>query len=928
KDAASSAIYGSRAAFGVILVTTKQGSVQSRVNVNYSNNFGWSRATVLPEFASTVDVLEMGLADANTTGEVFGMNYADVLPYARLWQQQHNGKPYKDFVELKPYQNEANVGDYAIVNNVWLRYADWNVGDVMFSKHAFSQKHNVSIDGNNGKTNYRLSFSYDDRESLLKVVPDKLKRYTANATIDTQIFPWFKAGTRLAFSQRDFEGVPLYFGSYSMYQYTWRWPAFFNTYGYTVDPDSGDRTYVRTELARRYLMNPRTNTNSKFSGQAYFLANLGKYINLQGDFTYSIMNGSSNQSGIPAYMWNTWTTTPFVSFTNYTDTNSYVGVGNTRDTNWTANVFATFDKTFNEKHNLKVMVGWTAEREAYNYTYAERTGVIDPSMPNLNLTAGDTYSVSANTWKRATTGFFGRINYSYNDIWLLEANGRYDGSSRFPSNDQWAFFPSASAGYRFSQENYFEELRNSWWNNGKIRFSYGQVGNEAVGSNRFLSTVSRTTVGWLNAGGNNQLTSFTAPTAVSSSLTWERIETIDAGIDLGFLNNSLNFGFDWYQRDTKDMLAPGVTLPGVFGATTPYQNAGSLRTRGWEFSVMWNHRFGDVNVYANFMLSDSQTKITKWNNPSGQIYTYLPASGNYTEGQNFGDIWGFETDRYFTVDDFTWDTADGKWQSGATATGYANGVPSQAALEGSPFFFGPGDVKFKDLNGDGVINGGKGTVDDHGDLKVIGNALPRYEYSFRVGGDWKGFDLDVFFQGVGKRNMWATGSTIILQGNSNIAVYSNQLSYNETVYEGRALMSHNIDQSNMYPRLFSGSTGAGGTIQNIGYGRYNYYPQSRYLLNLAYLRVKNLTIGYTLPRSLTEKALIKKARLYFSADNLGFIYAPARKYQLDPEMTTSFTNSGSNTTAATQIGFNDSLGGYGRTTPISATYSFGIQVTF
>ena len=922
KDAASSAIYGARAAFGVILITTKQGQPTDRVRVNYSNNFGWGRATVLPEFNDNVTALNIAIHGNTNPGgdeEIFGMYYTDLLPYAELWAQQHGGKKYTSMVELKPWTSDSNVGDYKIMDNgQWIRYADWDVAKTVFSDAAFSQKHNISLEGQSGKTNYRLSFSYDDKEGLIKVKPDRIQRYTVSANVDTQIFSWLKAGARMNFAQRIYNDPGV---SYNFYQYTWRWPGLFMGYGYTVDDETGEKTYFRNELAARIGAYEQSYTWSKTTMQAYFLANLTKDILLQGDFTYTINSRYSKEGKIPYYLWNTWTTTPFQKYSYYSATTDWAGNSAFKDTRWAANVYATFDKTFAEKHNLKVMLGWAADRQHYDYFYADRNELTDPNHVNVALaTSSTSWTISGSAYNRATTGFFGRLNYNYNDIWLLEGNVRYDGSSLFPAKDQWAWFPSASAGYRFSQEEYFESLRNSWWNNGKIRFSYGQVGNQAIGSNMFLTTVSKGgNTAFLNASGNPYVY-FNAPSSVSETLTWERLITYDLGVDLGFLHNELNFGFDWYIRDTKDMLAPGQTLPGVYGASTPYQNAGSLRTKGWEFSVQYNHRFGDVNVWANFMLSDAKTKITKWNNPTGIIYSYLPQSSSYTEGMYFGDIWGLETDRYFTVDDFTWDTADGKWVSGATMTGYANGVATQKPLESGNFIYGPGDVKFVDQNGDGKIDWGADTVDDHGDLVKIGNAMPRYQYSFRLGAEWKGFDIDLFFQGVGKQKVWGTGSTIVMMAQSGLGTFTNQTDYNKIEYDGKKLISQEVDQNNWYPRPYSGS-GASARIPNVSYGAWNFYPQSKYLVNLAYLRLKNLTVGYTLPRKITQKALIQKARVYFSADNLCFLYAPARKYQLDPEMTTIAGSSviGNN---------NSSVGTFGRTAPQQQVLSFGLQVTF
>lgn len=943
KDAASSAIYGSRAAFGVILITTKTASAQDRVSVNYTNNFGWGSVTRLPEFNTTVDDLKLGLANTNpgTEYEIFGMYYADLLPFAEAWQQQHGGKKYTDIVELHPFQDWNNVGDYWFPNGAstlpagnpnvpadflmksggYLSYADWDVAKTLF-RTAPSSKHNISVEGTSGRTNYRMSFGYDSKEGLHRQNPDKLHRYMANATINTQIFKWWTAGARLSFSDREYmsvneEGTGARRNSY---QYMWRFPSYFENYGYVNDEEGNPRQFRNTAGLRSNMPQDKTVT-TQTRLQAYSIFRPVKGLTLQADFTYSLRNQNSDDTAIPYTVWTNWShpKNSFSTYSPFNQTSSFAAQSNYRDVMWTANVFGTYDLTVANDHNIKVMLGWTAEEEQYKYFYAKRTGLVDYNLPNINLTDGTTYTVSGNNWHRATTGFFGRINYDYKGIYLLELNGRYDGSSRFPAADQWAFFPSGSVGYRFSEENYFQPLK-SWWSNGKVRASYGHIGNEAVGDNMFLSTVSRIAnnsatgyANWLN--GNQYMVMYNMPTLVSSSLTWERIVTTDVGFDLGFFDNSLNVSFDWYQRDTKDMLAPGQALPNVLGAPSPYQNAGSLRTRGWELTLNWNHSFGDADVYATFNIGDARTKITKWHDSTGLIYSFLPRNNNYTEGQYFGDIWGFETDRYFTLDDFNKVTAD----DGSVSYQLKDNIADQSYLQNGNFVYGPGDIKFVDRNNDGKIDAGDRTIANHGDLKVIGNAMPRYEYSFRLGGAWKGFDLDLFFQGVGKRNMWATGSTIIPMAQGDHGTFTNQLSYNKIVYGSNGeLTTCEISQDNEYPRMYSGG-GTAGKIGGIGNGNYNFYPQDRYLLNMSYLRLKNITFGYTLPYNITKKALIQKARVYFSADNVCFLHNGAGKYQLDPEMVTA---------AGSSIqGYNDGVATFGRTIPLQRVFSFGVQVT-
>ena len=431
----------------------------------------------------------------------------------------------------------------------------------------------------------------------------------------------------------------------------------------------------------------------------------------------------------------------------------------------------------------------------------------------------------------------------------------------------------------------------------KLRASYGEIGNQAVGDNMFISTIGKRNdekgktsdkeddvIHWLGQGGD-LVVAYGMPKLVSSKLRWERIQTLDVGADFGFLDNSLNISFDWYQRTTRDMLAPGRTVPQVLGANPPYVNAGVLRTRGWELNIDWRHRFNEVTVYANANLGDYTTTIVEWDNDTKLL------NSNYS-GKRYGDIWGFETDRYFTKEDFN---ADGTYKSG---------VASQKGLESGKFTYGPGDIKFKDLNGDGKIDGGKGTADDHGDLKVIGNTTPRYQYGFHLGGEWRNFDVDLFFQGVGKRDVWTQSAFVMPFMRGADALYANQTSY---------WTEKNPDQNADFPRLFPGNASRG-TISVLEQGRNNFYPQTKYLVNMAYLRFKNLTVGYTLPQALTRKAHIQKVRVYFSGSNIMEIIKRS-KAPVDPEVNDK--EEGAALGNAT----------WGRIDPMYRTFSFGLQLT-
>ncbi len=906
KDAASASIYGSRAAFGVILITTKQAKQGDRFSINYTNNFAWDKATKLPDFPDVPTQLESAIRAKTRAGsgsvELFGMYFDQLLPYARLWQEQHSGK--KGYGEMQAYQSDSNVGDYYFKDGQPLYYADYDIQDIWYNDAAPSNSHNVSINGSSGKTRYYTSFGYSNKQDLFAFNPSKRKRYNAAVNLTSDLTDWLTVGTRINFTRRHFSRADTW---NNMYQYIWRWGSFFIPSG-SIDGNDFRVIAMQKQAARRVRVQDNIRLN------AFLKANITKDLTFNADFTYEVSDMNSKSSDNSVYGMN-WSGTRPTYIVSQSSTGTWRD--NSKQNTWVANAYLNYAKSINDEHNFNVMVGVNAENSEYDYFYASRSELYSLDYPELNLTYGDQtkWGITSNAHERSSAGYFGRINYDYKGIYLLEVNGRYDGSSRFPDGDKWAFFPSFSAGYRFSQEAYWDKLRDVV-SNGKLRVSYGSVGNEDVYTSNYypyaalISSTATSNVHWLDSSGA-KVFMFGMPDWVSSSLTWERISTFDIGLDLGFLNDQFSLGFDWFQRNTTDMLAPGLELPTTVGQASPNVNAGTLRTRGWELNLNWRKQINDdLGLYATFSIGDATSKITKWNSQSKRIgYTYgisSSALANAYEGETWGDIWGFETDRYFTEADFTGKNADGSWI-------YAAGVADQTGIQTDQFVYGPGDIKFKDLNGDGKIDGGKGTADDHGDLKVIGNTQPRYEYSFHLGGSYKGFDLDLFFQGVGKRDMWTQSSFVFpMMREADLAIYANQTSYN--IYDP-ANGIVNISESNDFPCLYPGNEGAGNVsaLSPIG-GEHNYYPQTKYLVDLSYLRLKNVTLGYTLPEALTKKAYIQKLRIYASASNLWLLHDGTGDIPVDPEM-----NAGQGSL---------SYGTWGRTYPITKSWSVGLQITF
>ena len=915
KDASSTAIYGTRAAFGVVLVTTKTAKTQEKVSVTYNNNFAWSHATALPEYPDVI-AQATALTDANKraglASELFGM-YLDTdefLTGAQRWLDWANS-PEGAAAGIKNGKSPYRKMIYGLDWDEKGFYADWDVAGIMFNDATPSQQHNLSVSGNSGKTNYYMSLGYNHQQGLMNFNPDKMDKFNATVNLSTKVNNWLEIGARFNMQHRIYT-YPYVRGQGS-YQYVWRWGSFFGPYGYFEDADGNQFDGRQMIGFRKAAAGPdgeggdtwRKRMNMRAGG--FIKLNLAKGLTFNGDYTFTYRAGRYKGVGYSEDLVNTWS----LFGENFThgkiNTSTFIETENTHYYNHVANMFLNYNGSWSG-HNLNVMVGANLDKSEYEYLYYERHGMQDENLPELALCSED-YSYTHSHSHGGSAGIFGRINYDYKGIYLLELSGRYDGSSKFPTHTQWAFFPSGSVGYRISEEGYFQEAKE-YVSNLKLRASYGVIGNQEIGSNMFLETMSKTTngVSWLGTG-SSKYDYFGTPKMVDPTLTWETIATTNVGIDLGFLKNELNVNFDWYQRETTGMLAPGQALPQVLGASAAYENAGSLRTRGWELNIDWRHTFRDADnltLHANFNLADYKAVITQWdsNDLTNTKYT----------GKEYGEIWGFQTDRYFTFEDFN---ADGS---------YAEGVASQTGLEKGSFKYGPGDVKFVDQNGDGVINWGyavddaennpeglaPGTKNNHGDLVKIGNETPRWQYSFRLGADWKGFDIDLFFQGVGKRDMWSPSAFVMPLTRGADAIYAWQTDYvTEADYAAGI-----IDQNAAYPRMYPGNAGQGVPGANItAIGCNNFYPQDKYLMNLAYLRLKNLTVGYTLPQKWTRKATIEKVRIYASFNNLADLVNHTAQYGFDPEVSTgrgtgSFGN-----------------GTYGRVEPLMRSYSFGLQVT-
>lgn len=868
KDAASASIYGARAAFGVILIKTKTGRKNQKTRISYNNYFSWNTPTILPDFSNPVLELQAlndaGIRSGTSSPETFGMNLVKLREGILNWQQNYS---------------KTNTGAEMIEGQDWAVDPDdgrvyffkvWDAKKEMLNKYTFSQQHNINVQGGSESLSYYLSGGYSKDGGILKMNPDQVNKYNFTLSLNSTVNKWLDVSAKTMFRNYRYD-YPHQYQNY--WYYFWRWGQYF-PYG------TEDGKYFRVTPA---YLNAATKSNLTDNYQRVDFGatfKINKNFNIRADYTIGRDNAIRHDGGGPVMAWDFWSAGTLKLADIAGASQDAITYTSGRLLVNTFNAYGTYQNTFGQNHNIKVIAGVNSESDENINFFAAAKGLLDPDQAELGLTYGDQTSgpSSANVpegWstnghgKQAFAGYFGRINYDYKGKYLLELNGRYDGSSAFPSQDRWAFFPSASIGYRLSEENFMQKTKNLI-SDLKIRASYGELGNQDVGGNYYLRTMNGNEANWITSAGV-PAQYISQPIAVAQSLKWETISTLDFGLDARLFQNHIGITFDWYERNTTGMIQ-STSTPSTFGTGGPKINAGNFRTRGYEISIDGNYAVNNnMFLYATLGFSDGKTIFTKWNNPNESISTAF----NYV-GETYGEIWGFETDRYFT------DTSDVAKSA------------SQKVLQSGNFVFGPGDVKFTDLNGDGKIDGGKMTLSDHGDLKVIGNTQPRYQYNARVGGNWKNFDFDVFIQGVGKRSYWGIGNMVLPMYQGLDILYENQLDY---------WMPDNIDAK--YPRPNPNNNGL--PIAGLNRGSNNFVPQTKYLLNLAYTRLKNVTIGYTIPENLLNKYNVQKFRIYVSGQNLAEISNVGAP--LDPEITEG------------ESGFT------GRTFPFLRSYAFGVQLT-
>ena len=871
KDAASAAIYGARAGFGVVLITTKNNK-DGQAHITYNGRFSFSAPTTKTDFM-TVGYDVARLVDEFNTATT-GSSYSEL-----------NADDYKMLEERRYDVTENPARPWAVVSQndgLYHYYGNFDWYNYIFNFAQPTWNHNLSVNGGTEKMNYMISGGMNDHDGLYALSTDKYSTRTLMAKFNAEVTPWLKVFSTASLFKSKYKQAGYDYedggnvANLAFHAMPWIVP---------VNPD-GTNVYIlpnsNNKPADGFAAMLRTGNGFTQVGKTEQTYAIGAVLKLMEglEFTGKITYRNYAKEKLARSASFVYARKPGQELTaNGWPFNNRLKDGRDTYENYVYDFYANFHRTFANVHNVSAVVGTNYERGHYKFVEPSGRDLTSEVLNDLSLSTGDK-SVKSSQNEFALMGYFARLSYDYAGKYLVEANMRYDGTSRFPRNHRWGFFPSLALGWRISEEAFFEPVRPTI-SNLKLRASIGSLGNQITDNSakfnnntfypymRLITLKPTTNLNYIFDNAQAVYASLGAPT--SGSLTWETIVTQNAGLDVGLFNNRLSLVLDVYSRTTKDMLAAARALPAVYGYNAPYENNGELRTNGFELVVGWNDKFnlaGKPFYYGvNLTLADSKTKITKFKGNESKVL------GQDYEGMEWGEIWGYRI--------------KGIYQSDQEAID--RGV-DQSFL-GTRFTDKAGDLIFDDVDGSTKIDQGKGTLEDHGDLVRIGNAMPRYNYGITVNMAWMGFDFSMFWQGIGKQNVYPGGNNMLFWG-PYARAYS---SFIPEDFPSKVWSKNN--RNAYFPRPVAD------LARSFAMSR----PNDRYLQNLAYCRLKNLTVGYTLPKTLTKKVYLEKVRLYFSGENL-FITSKLKSDYIDPEQMMHDTN--------------------GRVYPFSKTFSFGLDVSF
>lgn len=890
KDASAAAVYGARAAFGVILITTKKGNDDDgNAVVRYSGRFGWEEPTTSTDF--------------ETTG------YWSAYIHNMFWKADDGVSQYIKYNDYDMQQLLLRINDktehpdrpWVTIQNrggkdKWVYYANTDWWHEMFNDQHPVQQHNISVSGGNKKVKYYLSGAYNRQTGIIKARPDLFEKYNLRSKIDFQINKYMRMSNNTSFynSVYDYPGV-------SNVQNAIAYAANHGLACFT--PKNPDGTWVygtdflgyKVANGRHAIYGNDKNINldrkMDFANTTELKITPIKQLTITANYTYRFHQNRNTNRGTA------------LEYSQYPGSTAvYTGKGtagedslNEEVDSWSynaANLFATYEDTFKNDHHLTVMAGGNLEYSYRKDLLTTGYNILTEDLNDFDLVGlnGDgvkEFMASGGQSEYALLGFFGRINYDYKGKYLFEVSGRYDGTSKFAKGSRWGLFPSASAGWRISEENWFAPAKDVV-SNLKLRLSYGSLGNQNVAAYKFIRKIQTYDFAGFSFGEGSSTASYTSLSAPNAGdLTWETSQQYNLGVDAGLFKDRLTFTAEAYIRDTKDMLTDGVALPSVYGASEPDMNAADLRTTGYELAIGWRDQFSlfgkpfGYNVGAT--LSDFRTVITKYDNEKKTF------AKDYYVGMELGEIWGFEI--------------DGLFQSDAEAKAYAEQVDLNYINKRLYGGWLAGDPRYVDINGDGKISVGANSVEDPGDRKILGNSIASLQYGLTAGFDFMGFDFSIFFQGTGNHYWYPNAESMAFWGPYS-RPYCSFLPQN---FLSNVWSEENPDAYFPRPRAYSAFT-SGAPLANVN---------SRYLQNIRYLRLKNLSVGYTVPANISKKIGVQKVRIYFSGENLAY-WSPFKKHSryIDPEAAFDRLSDGSPTR------YNNAF------YPWQKTFMFGIDLTF
>lgn len=866
KDAASASIYGARGAFGVVLITTKNPS-KEKTSVTYSFNHSVKSPTAVPKFVT----------DGYTFAKMFNDAWSAWNDYSQTPQNINKTVKFSPayLEELRKHSLDPSLPS-TIVNSAgeYEYYGNTDYYKLLYKDHNEAREHNLSISGNSGKADFLITGRYYSQDGLFRYNSDDYKIYNLRAKGSLQVYPWLSLYNNADYSNMKYHN-PLNVGEGGS---IWR---NLQDEGHTMVPlfnPDGTLTYSAAYSVGDYYYgkNGINFDNRVFRNTTGFIAQFfDNTFRVKGDFTFQNTDNGQNRKRVPVPYSRKpgvieYVGTAYNDLENYSQSTQYIAT----------NTYGEFEPKLNGGHYFKALAGFNFEQSTKKTLDVTRNGLIFEDATDINLALGQSISTSGGWDQWDIVGGFYRLNYSFKDRYLVEADGRYDGSSKFPADQRYAFFPSVSAGWKISNEPFWK-VSKELITNLKVRASYGSLGNGSIGSYAFQEKFNISKSGRILNGVLPQKTS--QPGVLPDGLTWETSNTQNLGLDLGMLSNRLTISGDAYIRKTTNMFTVGMTLPAVFGTDVPKGNYADLKTKGWEVTVAWRDKFNagakPFNYGLRLTLADYTSKITKYNNPDKRL-------SDYYAGQTVGEIWGFETAGYFT-----------------SAQDIANS-PKQTLIKASTTGqLLPGDIKFKDLNGDGVIDYGDQTVNKPGDKRVIGNATPRYTYGIGVDADWNNFFFSAFFQGVAKRDWYPGSEASVFWGQYNRP-------YNKVPQSQLGKIWSEDNPNAYFPRYrgYSAQNGSGELTQ----------AQTKYLQNAAYLRMKNVQVGYNLPLRLIQKIKLNNLRVFLSGENL-LTWSPLYKItkDIDPE-----SINGSDRVLT------DGTSGNGNNYPILKSVTLGLTATF